>query len=140
MPTKFSFADDTYTINITWWDAISVYPEKFDLELLKLMADDEMTQIIVGRIALDDDLMVKLMWHFMQDEASFKFEDFLHKLTTPAISDFREAFWKEVANFSGPLKEEALLKGWKETKRFLKKATLDFSHLDSNPEESTSED
>lgn len=140
MPTKFSFADDTYTINITWWDAISVYPEKFNLELLKLMADDEITQIIIGRITLDDSLIVDLMWHFIQPESSFDHNDFVQKLSTKAVSDFREAFWKEVAFFSGPLKEPALLQGWKEAKRFLKKATFDFSHLDSNPEESTSED
>jgi len=139
MATNFTFHNEQYTIKLNHWVVMTVLPEKFDLRLLKLMADDEQTQIILGRLALDDELIIDLMWYYMEETTSFTKEETLKKLEPRDITEFREAFWKEIAHFSGPLKQEALLQGWKETKRFLKKATLDFSHLDSQVEESNSE-
>ena len=94
---------------------------------------------------LDDEAILKLMWHYIEEEYSGAWMDFIKKVTRQEVDDFREAFWKEVENFIGPLKQGMMNQIWKEFKKEIKNMDIqsmisEQSVFNSNPEESKSTD
>lgn len=139
MTTKFKVAKEEYSITINWYNAVHTLPEKFNLEITELLVDDDSTNNTLRRLLVDDKAIIYMMWHYMEDSASMSFEDFLQVVKTSEVNAFREAFWAEVANFSGPLKENLLYQVWKDSKKYLKKEALDSSASESLQGESTQE-
>jgi hypothetical protein len=134
---KFSFQGQEYVITLGYYDAINVLPEKFDLHLVKLFVDQQALLKTINGLLADDEKALQLMWFYMQESASFEWDDLLKKVSSSDINTFREAFWAEVVNFSGPLKKTPLMDLWKMAKTELKKMTFDELSSDLHPEEST---
>lgn len=115
---KFKHHNREYELRITWWQAIEVFPQQFNLNITKLVGDMEKTTETLQLLLLNDDLMVSLMWYYIKDQTSaLEYEDFLKELESKQLQGFKEALWEEVLNFSGPLKAPSL----KEMKRLFDK-------------------
>jgi hypothetical protein len=140
--SKFSFNDKTYPIVITWSLAYNTLPEKFNIEILKLFVDEQLTQQTTNRILVDDDLCLRLCWFFIEPQVQFDWDKFLELLDQEpeAIENFRETFWSAIVNFSSPQKKGILGDMWKMLKKEMKQLSLDMdkssrSLSESNPEE-----
>jgi hypothetical protein len=140
--SKFSFNDKTYPIIVTWSLAYNTLPEKFNIEILKLFVDEQLTQQTTNRILVDDDLCLRLCWFFIEPQVQFDWDKFLELLDQEpeAIENFRETFWSAIVNFSSPQKKGVLLEIWKLLKKEMKQLSLDTdksskSLSESNPEE-----
>jgi hypothetical protein len=142
--SKFSFNEKSYPIVITWSLAYNTLPEKFNIEILKLFVDEQLTQSTTNRILVDDDLALRLCWFFLESQVTYDWDKFLELLDSEpeAIENFRETFWSAIVNFSSPQKKGVLLEIWKVLKREMKQLSLDMdkssrSLSEQNPEEST---
>jgi hypothetical protein len=142
--SKFSFNEKSYPIVITWSLAYNTLPEKFNIEILKLFVDEQLTQATTHRILVDDDLALRLCWFFLESQVTYDWDKFLELLDSEpeAIENFRETFWSAIVNFSSPQKKGVLLEIWKVLKREMKQLSLDMdkssrSLSEQNPEEST---
>lgn len=140
--SKFSFSDKTYPIVITWSLAYNTLPEKFNIEILKLFVDEQLTQITTNRILVDDDLALRLCWFFLEPQVSYDWDKFLELLDQEpeAIENFRETFWSAVVNFSSPQKKGVLIEMWKLLKRELKQLSLDMDKSLKSPSEQNQEE
>lgn len=140
MPTKFTVGNTPYTINIGYYFAMEELPSKFNIHILDLLANDDNTNDTLKTLLFNDTLVISLMWHYMLEDGSVNntgddYTDFLKKLSSKEVADFREAFWAEVTNFSGPWKREALITAWKEGKKYLKNLTSEQLLSDLGQEE-----
>jgi hypothetical protein len=140
--SKFTFGDKTYPIIVTWSLAYNTLPEKFNIEILKLFVDEQLTQATTHRILVDDDLALRLCWFFLEPQVSYDWDKFLELLDQEpeAVENFRESFWSAVVNFSSPQKKGVLIEMWKLLKRELRQLSLDMdkslkSPSEQNPEE-----
>lgn len=135
MSTKFTLNKQEYTIKIGYRDALEVLPEKFGLEITKLLVDDDKTNNIVRSLLMDDEKLIQIMWYYMQETTTLQYSEFIEVLTPLEVNNFRERLWEEISNFSGPLKKSMMLQAWSEAKRYLKKVQLDSLDSESDQEE-----
>jgi hypothetical protein len=134
---KFLFQKREYDVKIGFWEAIEVFPEKFGIYLTKLLGDMEKTNETLTILLLDDEKMLSIMWWYLKEQTeSLEYESFLQGLDTPSLASFREAFWEETLNFSGPLKEKSLKEMMRVYRKELKNLTLDDLDSRSLPEAS----
>jgi hypothetical protein len=140
--SKFSFNDKTYPIIVTWSLAYNTLPEKFNIEILKLFVDEQLTQQTTNRILVDDDLCLRLCWFFIEPQVQFDWDKFLELLDQEpeAIENFRETFWSAIVNFSSPQKKGVLLEIWKMLKKEMKQLSLDTDKSSKSPSESSPEE
>jgi hypothetical protein len=140
--SKFSFNDKTYPIIVTWSLAYNTLPEKFNIEILKLFVDEQLTQQTTNRILVDDDLCLRLCWFFIEPQVQFDWDKFLELLDQEpeAIENFRETFWSAIVNFSSPQKKGVLLEIWKLLKKEMKQLSLDMDKSSKSPSESNPEE
>jgi hypothetical protein len=124
---KFTFNGRSYPIEITWKLAYSTLPEKFEIEILKLFINDQITNKVVSQLLLDDELALKVCWFFLEPQVSFDFDKFVELLDTEpeAIDGFREVFWGAVVNFSSPQKKGVLRDLWDQMKKEMKALKLE---------------
>jgi hypothetical protein len=139
---KFSFNGKQYPIVIKWTTAFSVLPEKFDIEILKLFVDDQLTQQTASRLLVDDELALRLFWYYLEPQVEFNWDKFLELLDEEpeAVENFREAFWSAVVNFSSPQKKGILGDMWKMLKKEMKQLSLDTDKSSKSPSESSPEE
>lgn len=139
---KFHFNGRSYPIEITWKLAYSILPEKFDIEVLKLFINDQITNKIVSQLLLDDEVALRLCWFFLESQVSFDFDKFIELLDTEpeAIDNFREVFWGAVVNFSSPQKKGVLRDLWDQMKREMKALKLDSITSSTSPSDSNQEE
>lgn len=140
---KFTFGGKQYPIEINWSSAYNTLPEKFEINILKLFVNEEETQRTVANLLNDDELALRLCWHYLEPQVTYDWDKFLQLLDEEpeAVEAFRETFWAAVVNFSSPQKKGVLLDMWKIMKRELKQLSLDSttsskSSTESNPEAS----
>lgn len=137
----FELDGNKYQISLNYYEAIKVLPSKFGIHLNKIFTDGDAAAQTMQTLALDDELCLKLAWYYVEPTASAMDEDdFYRAMSGKDLERFRDAFWQEVVNFSGPLKKNLLMEMWSQFKRDLKKAELatensNASLSDSNPEE-----
>jgi len=138
---KFSFAGKQYPINITWSAAYNTLPDKFGLEILKLFVNDEITQKIAMNLLVDDDLCLRLCWHYLESQVQYDWDKFLELLDEEpdAVEHFRETMWAAIVNFSSPQKKGVLLDLWKSLKREMKQLSLDSATSSKSSTESNQE-
>lgn len=139
---KFTFNGRTYPIEITWKLAYAVLPEKFDIEVLKLFINDQITNKVVSQLLLDDELTLRLCWFFLEPQVSFDFDKFVELLDTEpeAIEGFREVFWGAVVNFSSPQKKGVLRDLWDQMKREMRQLKLESTTSSTSPSDSKQEE
>lgn len=123
---KFHHKNREYQLKIGWYDAMEVFPGKFGIHLTKLLGDMEKTNETLAALLLDDEVVVGIMWYLIQQQTdTLTYNDFLAKLTSSEVTEFREAFWEEVMVFSGPLKEPSLKEVMQTYRKELKNITFD---------------
>ena len=120
----FEFKKGKYPIELTYWQALKVLPDKFGINLCKIFTDGEAAGETMQSLVLDDECCLRLAWHYVNETASFTEEEFLQQMTGSDLERFREDFWAAVINFSGPLKRNLLTELWNQFKRDLKKVEL----------------
>ena len=133
MTIKFQFDRQEYPINITYYDAIKVLPEKFGISLTKIFTSEDEAQQTMQSLVIDDEKTLALAWHYVHETASFEEDEFLRKITGKDLEQFREDFWSAVVNFSGPLKRNLLREIWNQFKRDLKAAVLPNETSNASP-------
>lgn len=128
---KFEFKGKEYPIKISYWEAITVLPEKFGISLTKVFTDGDAATETMQNLVLDDEKTLELAWFYIEPTAAFDKEDFYKQITGKDLEQFREDFWSAVVNFSGPLKKNLLMEIWTEFRKELKAAKLDLQELES---------
>lgn len=134
---KFKFLNNEYPLVINWFQAVDEFPGLFDLHIADLVSDGVKSQDTVNTIMLNDNTIIKLMWHYLKPHVEFEFVDFLKKLPNEDFHAFRNTFWETVLDFSGPLKVNLLKQIWTEQKKELQELTLEKLDSRSSQEEST---
>jgi hypothetical protein len=127
-----------YPIKMNYRESLMILPEKFGINLCKIFTDGDAAANTMQALILDDELTLKLAWYYIEEKASFDWEEFLELMEGKDLERFREDFWAAVVNFSGVLKRNLLQEMWNQFKRDLKKAELmnttsDVLPSDSNP-------
>jgi len=137
---KFKHQNREYDLFIGFYVALQVFPPKFNIYLTKLLSDMEKTTESISAILLDDEKVLSIMWHYIEEQQdSIDYDTFLKNVTPRELAHFREEFWEEVINFSGPLKAQALKDMMKVFRKELKNMTFESLVSESPPEESVSE-
>lgn len=141
MSTTFKIKNDTFTIRIGYRDSIVILPEKFGIHLSRLFSSEEAASETLSALVLDDERSLKLMYYYVEEQTGSDWDEFLDSVSPKELDEFREAFWTEVENFSGPLKKNLLRQIWTEFKREIKKSSLEKMNTgpllsDSDQEES----
>ena len=122
---KLVLQNQTFEINISYRTAYTHLPEKFDIRLLQMFVDEEAGEKLLKELLLDDEKCLGLFWFFVEPQFEGKtFDDFLGILQTGDLDKFRQTFWEEVANFSGPLKRNLVMQLWEMLQRELKEIDL----------------
>lgn len=129
---KLVLQNHTFQIDITYRTAYTLLPEKFDIRLLQMFVDEEAGEKLLKELLLDDEKCLGLFWFFVEPQFGGKtHDDFIDILQIGDLDKFRQTFWEEVANFSGPLKRNLVMQLWEMLQRELKE-------IDLKPETSTS--
>lgn len=121
---SFEFRGTKYPINLNYWEAINVLPEKYGISLTKIFTDAEAAEKTMQGLVLDDELTLELAWHYIQETASFDKEEFFKHMQGKDLDRFREDFWSAVINFSPPLKKNLMEEMWRQFKKDMKKVEL----------------
>ncbi|GIW60301.1 MAG: hypothetical protein KatS3mg087_1367 [Patescibacteria group bacterium] len=138
--TPFKIKDKEYRIHLTYRQCLQEIPKKFDIHICKMFTDSEKSSDTLERLMMDDELTINLLWHLIQDEAVITYDEFLDSLSGAELDKFREAFWDEVANFFGPLRQGMIRQIWKEFKKEIKKADLQKMTSEKSYTESSQEE
>jgi len=139
MTTKFQFDNKDFKIDIRWKMATEILPDKFGVEILKLFVNQEAVNASMQRMLLDDLLVCKMMWFFIEEETSMTYDQYVDKMSISYLDTFREAFWTEVANFFGSAKRKLILDMWEMFKKELKNADLQMAISENSPSNSPPE-
>lgn len=134
---NFKFQNRDYQVKIGWFQAVDEFPATFDLHLADLVSDGVKSQDTINTLMLNDNIIIKLMWHYLKPHLDIDWIEFLKKVDTKEVHDFRTVFWESVLDFSGPLKVNLLKQAWAEMRKELKEVTLEQLASKSSPEEST---
>lgn len=139
MTTKFPFDGKDYKLEIKYRLATEVLPDKFEIELLKLFVNNEAANSTMQRMLLDDRLVERVLWFFLEEQTSLTHDQFIDKMSIDALDTFREAFWVEVSNFFGSAKRKLILDMWEMFKKELKNIDLQMVTLENSPSNSQPE-
>ena len=134
---NFKFQNREYSLTIGWVQAVDEFPANFDLHIADLVSDNVKSQDTVNNIMLNDNIIIKLMWHYLKPHVEMEWVDFLKKVESKEVHDFRQVFWEAVLDFSGPLKVNLLKEIWAEMKKELQELTLEKLDSKSSQEVST---
>ncbi len=122
---KLVLQNSSFEINISYRTAYTHLPEKFDIRLLQMFVDQEAGENLLKELLLDDEKCLGLLWYFVEPQCEGKsFDDFLDIIQSGDLDKFRQVFWEEVANFSGPLKRNLVMQLWEMLQRELKEIDL----------------
>lgn len=118
----FEFNGKKYKVEISPTMAYKELPQRFEINLLKMFADEETNKETLQTLIMDDDKMLHLMYFFLEKNGStLTLENVLSQMENLAVLDtFRDAFWAGVINFSPPLKKNILLQIWDQMKKEIK--------------------
>ena len=108
--TVYRFMDTDHPIIIEIPQAFMLKTE-FGINLLKMFEGDNINTLSVT-LALDDEKIIEIWWWFISkklgDSADIR-ERAIDKLTRKSLTDFKEALWAAIVNFSDPAIKQALL-------------------------------
>lgn len=122
--SKFKFMGVEYPIQINYWEAVTVLPEKFKINLTKIFIDNQAAEETMQALVLDDEKTLELAWHYVGSSSSFDKQKFFENMQGKDLDQFREDFWSAVINFSPPLKRNLMDDLWRTFKKELKQADL----------------
>jgi len=131
---NFKFQNRNFEIRIGYLEAMEVLPTRFNIYLMNLVSDLQKTNDTVLNILINDETCVSLMYYYLQKASDMPYEKFLECLEPTELAAFKEAFWEEVLNFSGPLKAPVLRQFQEETRKELKNPSLGKLPSESSPE------
>jgi len=134
---SFQFQKRNYNIKLGVLEAMETLPQ-MGVHPLSLVSDMTKTNDTLLTVMLDDEKAVQLMFHYLKKDSEIPWEKFLEQVEMSEIQAFKESFWHELLNFSGPLKKEALIQFKAELKKELANPNLGKSLSGSLQEESES--
>jgi hypothetical protein len=139
---RFSFCGTNYPIVINWTRAYNDLPSRFEIDILSLFVNDTETEQTALRILVDDNLLLKVCWYFLEPQVNYTWEKFLTLLDDEpeAIENFREVFWGAIVNFSSPQKRGVLVELWNILKKRLKQLSLESRLSEKSPSDSNQEE
>lgn len=88
-----------------------LFKSEFGINLLKLFEGDTLNTLSVT-LALDDEKVIDIWWWFISKKLGNSDdirEQAIDKLTRKSLSEFKEALWAAIVNFSDPAIKGALL-------------------------------
>ncbi len=103
----FKFKNTEFKIRITYGNALSVYKEKFGINLLSLFEEDNLNNFI-STIHLNDEKMLEIWWYYVSEKFT-DYDEALQELTPDSMAEFKGALWAAVINFFDPVRRKMLL-------------------------------
>ncbi len=119
---EFTFKNKKIPVVFTVGKAIS-FKTLFDINLLNLFESNNLDMFGIT-IALNDEKMVDIWWHFVEEHFSNR-EECIEELTRDKLTEFKEAFWAAVVNFTDPAGKPILLELKKRLPELLKQQVVE---------------
>lgn len=115
----YKFRGKDIEIGFTMGSAIT-FKHQFDINLLNLFEDGNLDKFATT-VALNDEKMLDIWWHFVSEKGGYTDrEECIDVLTRDSLTEFKEAFWAGVVNFSDPAGKPILLQLKKQLPGLLK--------------------
>lgn len=109
-PPIYPFMGKDHVIEIEIPQAF-LFKSEFGINLLKMFEDENINTIAVT-LALDDEKIIEIWWWFISkklgNDPSTRAQA-IDNLTRESLSQFKDAFWAAIVNFSDPAIKEALI-------------------------------
>lgn len=118
---EFTFKNKKIPVAFTVGKAIS-FKNDFDINLLNLFEGNNLDQFGI-MVALNDEKMIEVWWHFVEEHFSDR-EECINELTRDKLTEFKEAFWAAVVNFTDPAGKPILLELKKQLPELLKQQVV----------------
>lgn len=94
---KFTSQNIEFPINIKVGTAI-FFKQEFKFNLLNLFEGDNVS-VFLETMSLNDEKIIDLMWYYVKDKIEDK-EAWIDSLERKDLTEFKDAFWEGVLNFS----------------------------------------
>lgn len=93
--------------------------EELGLQVYTIM---EPENVVLQSILINDSLMLKIMFFYVEEHCAMKWDEFLEELDNHpgSLEKFRNVFWEMVVGFSAHAAQEPLRDLWKQAKKMLK--------------------
>lgn len=131
---SFRLNNKEYDIEITYWDAVTVYPKKFKIDLISLFEDSNLDTLL-QQMYLGDSLALDLMKHYTADD--IQWEEVLKTLKPIDVKHFKDAWWAALMGFFDPLRSDFLRDVLKRAPKLIKQQVTEL--LSANGSSSSSE-
>ncbi len=118
---EFTFKNKKIPVTFTVGKAIS-FKADFNINLLNLFEDNNLDLFGVT-VALNDEKMIDVWWHFVSEHFKDR-EECINELTRDKLTEFKEAFWAAVVNFTDPAGKPILLELKKQLPELLKRQAV----------------
>jgi hypothetical protein len=115
MPFKLNSKE--YDISITYWDAVTVYKKRFNIDLVALFEESNLDTLL-ARMYLSDSLALELMEYYTKDDQPW--EETLKNLRPIDVKHFKDAWWETLLSFFDPLRSDFLREVLKKAPKLIK--------------------
>ena len=113
----FKLNNKEYDIEITYWDASTIYRKQFKVDLIALFEGSNLDDLL-SRMYLGDELALQLMEHYTKDDS--RWEDTLKTLKPIDVKHFKDAWWAALMGFYDQLRSDFLKDILKKAPRLIK--------------------
>lgn len=113
----FKLNNKEYDIEITYWDASTIYRKQFKVDLIALFEGSNLDDLL-SRMYLGDELALQLMEHYTKDDS--RWEDTLKTLRPIDVKHFKDAWWAALMGFYDQLRSDFLKDILKKAPRLIK--------------------
>lgn len=113
----FKLNNKEYDIEITYWDASTIYRKQFKVDLIALFEGSNLDDLL-SRMYLGDELALQLMEHYTKDDC--RWEETLKTLKPIDVKHFKDAWWAALMGFYDQLRSDFLKDILKKAPRLIK--------------------
>lgn len=127
---KFKYGNETITMELGYKLALGKLTD-LGLDILSMLEANNPT---IQTIMLNDTIMLKVWYHFVNEANAEKWEDALEVLDKQegGLEPFKKAFWDLVVGFSPPSVQPVLRKAWKHVQKEIQNVDAKLSSSSSS--------
>lgn len=115
---KYTFKNKELELHITIGKAFFLKTE-FGINLLNLFEEGNMENLL-ATLALNDEKVIDIWWYHLEKEGFTDRAECIDSLTRDNLTEFKNAFWNSIVNFSDPTARETLVNVKKRLPELLK--------------------
>lgn len=96
---EYTFRNKKIPLQFTFGTAM-FFKQEFGLNMLALFEDDNLDNFC-AMVSLHDEKILEIWWYYVEKHFSDRAEC-IDNLTRDSLTEFKEAFWDAIINFSDP--------------------------------------